>query len=262
MSTRKPQALYVYVHPDERSFNRQLFDAGRAALGRTHEVVTSDLYAMGFEPTLSRADLGDFAHADDPFLARWGRAYADGQLPADVRIEQQKLLDADLVVFQFPLWWYSIPAMLKGWFDRVFASGFGFDVIDPTTGLPRKYGDGVLVGKRALISVSLGEGMRSIAPRGISGDIDTLLFSLTHGTLFYAGMEPLPIHVIADADDLGPDGVGGEIQRFTARIAGLAEEAPTPYRTMLSGDYRPGRTLREEFAPGRTDLGIHRADTH
>lgn len=260
MSMRRPQALYVYVHPDERSFNRQLFDAGRAALERTHDVMTSDLYAMGFNPALTRADLGDFAHANDPFLTRWSRAYAEGQLPAEVRIEQQKLLDAELVIFQFPLWWYSVPAMLKGWFDRVFASGFGFDVIDPATGLPRKYGDGVLVGKRALISVSLGEGLRSIAPRGMSGDLDSLLFSLTHGTLFYAGIEPLPLHVIADADDLGPDGVEVEIRRFTERISGLSDETPTPYRTMLSGDYRPGRALREEFAPGRTDLGIHRVD--
>lgn len=258
MSTRRPQALYVYVHPDERSFNRQLFDAGRAALEPTHDVVTSDLYAMGFNPALTSADLGDFAREDDPFLDRWARAYAEGQLPADVRVEQQKLLDADLVVLQFPLWWYSVPAMLKGWFDRVFASGFGFDVTDPATGLPRKYGDGVLVGKRALISVSLGEGLRAIAPRGISGDLDSLLFSLTHGTLFYAGISPLPLHIIADADDLGPADVDREIKRFTDRIAGLADETPTPYRTMSSGDYRPGRVLREEFAPGRTDLGIHR----
>lgn len=258
MSTRKPQALYVYVHPDDRSFNRQLFDAGRIALARTHDVVTSDLYAMGFNPALTRADLGDFAQTDDPFLTRWAHAYAAGQLPEDVRVEQQKLLEADLIVLQFPLWWYSVPAMLKGWFDRVFASGFGFDVIDPESGLPRKYGDGVLVGKRALISVSLGEGLRSIAPRGISGDLDSLLFSLTHGTLFYAGIEPLPLHIIADADDLDPDDVEREIRRFADRIAGLAAETPTPYRTMLSGDYRPGRALREEFAPGRTDLGIHR----
>ena len=255
---RRPQALYVYVHPDERSFNRQLFIAGRAALERTHDVVTSDLYAMGFNPVLTRADLGEFAHVDDPFLARWAHAYAEGQLPKEVRVEQQKLLSAELVVFQFPLWWYSVPAMLKGWFDRVFASGFGFDVIDPVTGLARKYGDGVLVGKRALISVSLGEGLRSISPRGISGDLDSLLFGVTHGTLFYAGIEPLPLHIITDADDLGPHDVEREIRRFTDRLAGLAEEHPIPYRTMLSGDYRPGRVLREEFVPGRTDLGIHR----
>ncbi|MGM7669095.1 NAD(P)H-dependent oxidoreductase [Microbacterium sp. A93] len=46
----------------------------------------------------------------------WAHAYAAGQLPEDVRIEQQKLRDAELVIFQFPLWWYSVPATLKGWF--------------------------------------------------------------------------------------------------------------------------------------------------
>lgn len=260
MPTTKPQALYVYAHPDERSFNRQLFEAGHVALARTHAVVTSDLYAMGFNPVLTRADLGDFAQSGDSFLTSWARAYAEGQLPEDVRIEQQKVLDAELIVIQFPLWWYSLPAMLKGWFDRVFASGFGFDVIDPATGIPRKYGDGVLLGKRVLISVTLGESLRAIVPRGIAGDLDSLLFPLTHGTLFYTGMEPLPLHIIAGADGLGPDDVEREIRRFTDRIAGLADETPIPYRTMLSGDYRPGRALREEFAPGRTDLGIHRRD--
>lgn len=222
--------------------------------------MTSDLYAMGFNPVLTRADLGDFAQSGDSFLTSWARAYAEGQLPEDVRIEQQKVLDAELIVIQFPLWWYSLPAMLKGWFDRVFASGFGFDVIDPATGIPRKYGDGVLLGKRVLISVTLGESLRAIVPRGIAGDLDSLLFPLTHGTLFYTGMEPLPLHIIAGADGLGPDDVEREIRRFTDRIAGLADETPIPYRTMLSGDYRPGRALREEFAPGRTDLGIHRRD--
>ena len=51
---------------------------------------------------------------------------------------------ADLLVLQFPLWWYGVPAILKGWVDRVFESGFAYDVPDPDTGRPRKYGAGGL----------------------------------------------------------------------------------------------------------------------
>lgn len=260
MTTTKPQALYVYAHPDARSFNRALFDAGRTALARTHDVVTSDLYAMGFEPALSRADLGERADVDSPFLDRWTQAASEGQLPDEVALEQQKLLDADFIVFQFPLWWYSVPAMLKGWFDRVFSSGFGFNVTDPETGLPWKYGGGLLAGRRALLTITLGEDLRTVGTRGIAGDLDSLLFGVTHGTLFYAGIEPLALHTIPDADGLSPDEAQHEIDRFTHRLANLADEAPIPFRTMMSGDYRPGRALREELVPGRTDLGIHRVD--
>lgn len=260
MTVDKPQALYVYAHPDARSFNRELFDAGRATLARTHDVVTSDLYAMGFAPALSRADLGEFATEEAPFLDRWTHAAAERRLPDEVAVEQQKLLDADLIVLQFPLWWYSVPAILKGWFDRVFASGFGFNVTDPETGLPWKYGGGLLAGRRALLAVTLGEDLRTVGSRGIAGDLESLLFGVTHGTLFYAGIEPLSLHTIPDADGLSPDEVHREIARFTHRLTGLSDETPIPFRTMLSGDYRPGRALREELVPGRTDLGIHRTD--
>ena len=56
-----------------------------------------------------------------------GHGVQHGDLPVEIHAEQQKLLDADLIVLQFPLWWYNLPAILKGWIDRVFTSGFGFD---------------------------------------------------------------------------------------------------------------------------------------
>ncbi|MCL2533428.1 MAG: NAD(P)H-dependent oxidoreductase [Nocardiaceae bacterium] len=257
MSNRRPRALWVLAHPDDGSFNRQLFHAGRTKLEETHELEVTDLYAMRFDPVLSHTDLGAHAAGPGTFLQRWGDAYSSGNLPEDVRREQHKLLAADLIVLQFPLWWYSLPAILKGWFDRVFSEGFGFDVPDETTGHKLKYGAGRLVGKRALISVSAGVDAPSIAPRGIAGDIDSLLFPLTHGTLWYTGISPLPLHVITGADDLDADQVQAETARFLRRIDSLAHEQPTAYRSSASGDYRPGHRLRDEFHTGRTDLGIH-----
>lgn len=102
----------------------------------------------------------------------------------DVSVEQAKLLEADLVVLQFPLWWYGVPAIMKGWIDRVFEAAFGYDVWHPQSGRARKYGDGLLAGKRGLVVVIAGDRPGALQPRGLSGDIEDVLRPLLHGTLW------------------------------------------------------------------------------
>ncbi|NKF34764.1 NAD(P)H-dependent oxidoreductase, partial [Pseudomonas sp. BGM005] len=75
-------------------------------------------------------------------------------------------------------------------------------------------GEGTLTGRRALVIVTAGEDERSIGERGVSGDLDSLLFPLTHGTLWYTGIEPLDLHVVHDADGLDAAG----IERESARL--------------------------------------------
>lgn len=253
-----PNALYVLAHPLEHSLNRELYEAGIAKLAETHTVSTSDLYSMGFHPLLGPADVASTTSPESSFLEEWDLALRNTSLPADVRAEQQKLFAADLIVIQFPLWWYQVPAMLKGWIDRVFGGSLGSHDPDPQTGLPQRYGAGALVGKRALLVVTAGEDSKTLGSRGISGDLDSLLFGLTHGTLFYAGIAPYQTHVVYDADGLDASGVTAEVNRLTARIGGLHNEAPVRFRTMASRAYQPERALNPEFAPDRLDLGIHR----
>ena len=59
-----------------------------------------------------------------------GNGYQNCALTADIVSEQEKLSRADLVIFQFPMYWFSVPAILKGWFDRTFAAGFTFTFPD------------------------------------------------------------------------------------------------------------------------------------
>lgn len=181
-----------------------------------------------------------------------------GQLPADVREEQGKVARAELLVIQFPLWWYGPPAILKGWFDRVLTGGFAHGDLDPALGVPRRYGDGGLAGRRALVVVTAGEDARSIGPRGISGDLESLLFPLTHGILWYVGIETLELHVVHDADALGTGDVDREVERLRARLRGLDSESARRFRTLRDSGYQ-GRALRPDLLPGRTDLGIHLA---
>lgn len=259
--THRPEpgtALWITAHPHQESLNGQLMRAGVEALSARYRVVTSDLYAQDFDPRLSGRDLGGVP--DGSIMDRAGEAYASGSLPADVEAEQAKLAAASLVVFQFPLWWYGPPAILKGWFDRVLTNGFAYGDNDPETGLPRRYGDAQLSGRRALLVVTAGEDSRSIGPRGISGDLDSLLFPITHGTLWYTGIESLDLHVIHDADGLDAAGVDHQLERLRSRLAGVDTEPVRSFRRLSDGDYRGTRALREDLHPGRTDLGIHLTD--
>lgn len=252
-------AHWIYAHPRRGSLNDHLFQEGVKALSARYEVATSDLYAERFDPVLSERDLGGLSREAGNIAELAGEAYVQGQLPADIRREQSKIAAAELLVVQFPLWWYGPPAILKGWFDRVLTSGFAYGDADPELGVPRRYGDGGLVGRRALVVVTAGEDPRSIGPRGISGDLDSLLFPLTHGVLWYVGIEPLGLHVIHDADALDSAAVGREVRRLRERLRTVDSESARRFRRLRDGDYQGTRALRDDLLPGRTDLGIHLA---
>lgn len=255
-------ALWVLAHPRQNSLNGQLYRTGVRALSRDHDVATSDLYAQGFDPVLGEQDVGAAAGQPGNLAVQAGEAYSRGQLHREVAAEQQKLAAAELLVLQFPLWWYGPPAILKGWLDRVLTDGFAYDdELDPERGVPRRYGDGGLTRRTALVVVTAGDDERTIGPRGVSGDLDSLLFPLTHGVLWYVGIDVLDLHVIHDADALDVGGVEPETGRLVDRIAGLRTEAPRPYRRLRDGDYPSDlRALHPDLHPGRTDLGIHRQE--
>ena len=255
-------ALWVHAHPRRRSLNGRLFQEGVQALSARYQVATSDLYAQGFDPVLGHRDLGnspDGSGGDGGIAELVGDAFAQGRLPADVREEQAKLASAELLVLQFPLWWYGPPAILKGWFDRVLTAGFAYGDLDPENGLPRRYGDGGLLGRKALVVVTAGEDARSIGTRGISGDLDSLLFPLTHGTLWYVGIEALDLHGVHDAGTLGAGGLEREVERLRQRLRGIDAEPARRFRRLRDGDYAGTRALRPDLLPDRTDLGIHYA---
>src|SRR5262245_26959016 len=116
------KVLIVLAHPEPCSFNAELARvAGEVMRGQGHDVDVSDLYAMRFAADEHGRH---FAQRKDPsrFDAQTEQRYSTEReaLPADVRREIEKVLWAELVIFQFPLWWFGMPAILKGWMDRVF----------------------------------------------------------------------------------------------------------------------------------------------
>jgi NAD(P)H dehydrogenase (quinone) len=251
------KVLWIFAHPESRSLNASLRDDGLRALAADgHEAEVSDLYAMGWKPVV---DAADTPGGGPPGVGdRQQAAYTDGTLSADIRAEQDKLRRADALVLQFPLWWFGPPAILKGWFDRVLVQGFAFGLRD-ARGRTRRYGDGGLAGRRALVVTSVGARASGFGPRGVHGDIEDVLFPVQHGVLWYTGMAALPPFVVYGADRMTPTRYAEYAGRLRDRLRALPTAAPVPFRHERGGDYDADLVLRPALAPGAAGLGVHRS---
>lgn len=246
--------LIVYAHPEPKSLTASLRDVAVAALERDgHEVEVSDLYAAGWKSEVDRADFPDLAAEDRLRVADASHAaFAAGTLTRDVKAEQDKLLWADALILQFPLWWYTMPAILKGWVDRVYAYGFAYGVgehSDRRWG--ERFGEGTMAGKRAMLIVTAGGWEPHYGPRGINGPIDDLLFPIQHGILFYPGYAVLPPFVAYRVDRLDASGFAVLADRLRGRMRTLFTEPTIPFRRQNGGDYAiPSLELRADLGGG------------
>ncbi|MBE9913913.1 NAD(P)H-dependent oxidoreductase [Paenibacillus donghaensis] len=104
--------LIVYAHPRTNSFNHVILDTAVNTLKKNgHDVVVRDLYELGFQPVLTAADIASMRK---------------GVIPEDIKNEQLYITEADVIIFISPIWWTGLPAILKGYVDRVFAKGFAY----------------------------------------------------------------------------------------------------------------------------------------
>jgi NAD(P)H dehydrogenase (quinone) len=253
----KKTVLIVHAHPEPASVTRQLVDVSVQTLqSNEHEVLQSDLYGMGWKAVYDEHDFPSRADRNRlSFIAESGHAYLNGLQTPDVTSEQHKLLAADAVIFQFPLWWFGMPAILKGWIDRVFAYGLAYGY--QGAGNQYRYGDGGLKGKRALLCVSVGGPAEDYSLRGINGPLEQLLFPITHGTLFFAGMEVLPTFAVYGTVRITADSLAQVKELWRSRIRRLFEDAPIPFRPQNGGDYPDGHVLADHVAAGQSGLTAH-----
>lgn len=247
--------LWVSAHPEPRSLNGSLRSSGIAHLTAAgHTVLESDLYAMQWDPVVRREDGGVAEGERFRVTEDVRQAHLNNQLSGDLVAEQNKLRSADALVIQFPLWWYGMPAILKGWFDRLFISGFAFGK-DPETGQRLRFEQGPFRGKRALAALTLGDRPASIGPRGKSGEITELLFGLLHGTFAYTGMDPLRPWALPSADFT--EDYDAALTSLIRRLDSLFTEEPIPYRPQFTGQYTDQWALVPEVLPGESGLSVH-----
>lgn len=256
--------LMVYAHPEPKSLNGALKDfAVRRLQAAGHTVQVSDLYAMQWKAALDEDDSLDGKRGDrfEPSLDS-KHAYQNGRQSEDIAREQEKLRWADSVILQFPLWWFSLPAIMKGWFERVYAYGFAYGVGEHSDRhWGDRYGEGSLAGKRAMLVVTTGGWESHYGPRGINGPINDILFPIQHGMLYYPGFEVLPPYVIYRTGRMDEVRFTKICQELGERLDNLEKTAPIPFRKQNAGDYDiPALTLRADIAPERSGLGIHTDD--
>jgi NAD(P)H dehydrogenase (quinone) len=167
--------LVVFAHPRSGSFIRQAAGAFVDELEQCgHQVVVRDLYTMGFNPVLSAEELA-----------------GQVSLPEDIRREQAFIRDAQVITFLFPIWWASMPAMLKGYVDRVFSYGFAWEMRQDSI-------EGKLRGRKGMIVTSSAAPMIYLETTG-----ELRAFTVTQD---FAIMGVCGIHVVEHLhfDDLGP----------------------------------------------------------
>jgi putative NADPH-quinone reductase len=106
--------VVVVAHPDTSSFNHAIASTAARSLTRAgHEVTVLDLYAEGFRTAMSRDERSAY-HSDRPLLDPMAERHAD------------IVKAAEALVFVYPTWWSTMPAILKGWLERVMVPGVGF----------------------------------------------------------------------------------------------------------------------------------------
>ena len=195
-----PRALIVHAHLEAASFcTAQMRGAARTLEEQGHKVEIGDLYAQGWNAGSGR---GNFVHAQGGHFkpqAEQVRATQNHTFAPDVAAELNKLLAADLLIFSFPLWWFSLPALLKGWVDRVFAMGAVYGAGVGT------YDNGKFLGRRALLLFTTGGPESAYGPQANNGELNTALFHIHNGMLRFAGYT-----VLAPVVGYGPARVGDE----------------------------------------------------
>ena len=214
-------AFVVYWHPEPRSFNAAMFRIAKETLASAgHEVRASDLHASRFDPVSSRANFSTVKDPDyfKPQIEEMHAAQQNGFSP-EIEAQIANVEWCDLMIWQFPLWWFGLPAALKGWVDRVFAMG-------RTYGGGRVYQTGYFRGKRALLSLTTGGPEKAYRKDGFNGDMAGLLRPIHRGMLQFVGFDVLAPHIVYGPAHLTDEQRTQHLEDYAARLRGTDRETP------------------------------------
>jgi NAD(P)H dehydrogenase (quinone) len=217
------RVLIVYAHHEPTSFNSSMLDVAKRTLAAGgHEVRVSDLYAMRFDPVSDRRNFTTVADPErfDQQVEERFAAARRGFAP-DVQAEIDKLLWSDLLILQFPVWWMGMPAIMKGWIDRVFALGIAY-------GGGRWFDRGRLAGKSTMLAITVGGNEQVYSPDGMYGSIDIVTHSINHAVLGFSGfsvIEPFVVYGPGRIDELQRR---AELGRYAERLSGITSAPLLP----------------------------------
>jgi NAD(P)H dehydrogenase (quinone) len=215
--------LIVHAHPEQQSFSSAMARTAAETLAQQgHNVSFSDLYAMGFDPVSGRKN---FTTIKDPdfFKQQQEELHAtehNGFAP-EIEAEIRKVEAADLLIFSFPLWWFGMPGVLKGWVDRVFPMGRvygGEKLYENGLGSRRK--------ARAMVLITTGGGPAGYSGKGVHPSLSTILAPIYHGVFWFNGFQPLDPFVTWSVARISDQERAEYLEQLKARLKHIASEAP------------------------------------
>jgi NAD(P)H dehydrogenase (quinone) len=215
--------LIVHAHPDPQSFSSSLARTAAEILAQHgHTVAVSDLYAAGFNPVSGRSnfttvkDAGYFKQQQEELYA----TEHDGFAP-DIEAEIRKLEAADLLVFSFPLWWFGLPGILKGWVDRVFPMGRVYGGAKMYEG-----GLGSKRGARALVVMTTGGGPVAYSGRSVDLALSAILGPIHQGVFWFNGFLPVEPFVAWSPARVSGVERAAYLEQLKTRLRNIFDEAP------------------------------------
>ncbi|XP_028291976.1 ribosyldihydronicotinamide dehydrogenase [quinone]-like [Gouania willdenowi] len=235
--------LIVYAHQSSGSFNAAARDVAVEVLtekGCTVDV--SDLYAMNFKATATVEDITGgvkdpdcFSYAEETKLA-----WEEDKLSSDIVKEQSKLKKADLVIFQFPMYWFSVPAIMKGWIDRVLTLGFAFSP-------EKRYSEGMFRDTKAMLSFTTGSLESMFSPNAINGDMTVTLWPLQNGILHYCGFQVLGPQIFWAPAHVSRSDCNTMLNGWRTRLQNLLNEEPLAFPPLDYFEKETGYQIKPEI---------------
>lgn len=223
--------LIVHAHPEPQSFctamMKRMCDRFEA---QGHTVTVSDLYAKQFNPVASASDFPDRGNPDYLVYALEQRhAEKNKTLPADIAEEVQLLKNCDLLVLNFPLYWFSLPAILKGWIDRIFLSGVVY-------GGRNFYDRGLMKGKQAWLTFTLGGREHMFGEEAIHGELNTMLRPVLRGSLGYAGFDVIEPFAAYHVPYISPEARVEMLEQLDTAVDTLGSRSRVSYPSLDNFD--------------------------
>ncbi len=192
--------VIIYAHPNPISFNAALAEVVQEEMEKLgSQVKIKDLYGMNFDPCLGEEDF---------------KAFRRGEIPHDIQVEQDDIAWADHLVFIAPIWWMNFPAILKGYFDRVFSAGFAYKVT--SQGLV-----GLLTEKQALVITTSGADQAQAEKYGM---LDVLKITLNGilGTCGFGSCQHINLYAVPSVSDQEREQMLAETRKTVKRwVSGL-----------------------------------------
>ncbi|GAA3886565.1 NAD(P)H-dependent oxidoreductase [Gibbsiella dentisursi] len=244
--------LIVTAHPEPSSFNAHLAaKASEVFYKEGCHVEMINLYEENFDPFERKIHYQDRKNVKkfDP-MQEQRHHWKAAKLPSEIKRHVELLKNTDVLILHFPFWWFGMPAVLKGWMDRVFVYGGLYDST-------HRHENGVMKGKRALLTVTAGSSANACGHNGRDGNMQLMLWPPMQA-LQYIGftiLEPYLIYGVRggleDHDQMEQDlRLKKEVLNFENRLINLQAWPEVIFNK--NDDFREDMTLKPtatEYSP-------------